>query len=94
MGIRVYKPTSPGRRLMSVSTFEELTKDKPEKWLLSPIKKKAGRNSQGRITVRHQGGGHKRAYRQIDFKRDKTGVPARACMPSSTTPTAPRASRC
>ncbi|HUZ77713.1 MAG TPA: 50S ribosomal protein L2 [Chloroflexota bacterium] len=77
MGIRVYKPTSPGRRFMSVSTFDEITKDKPEKGLLRPLKKRAGRNNQGRITVRHQGGGHKRAYRVIDFKRDKSGVPAR-----------------
>jgi large subunit ribosomal protein L2 len=75
--IRVYKPTSPGRRGMSVSTFEEITKDKPEKRLVEPLKKKAGRNNQGRITVRHQGGGHKRAYRLVDFKRNKPGVPAR-----------------
>src|SRR5262245_29146242 len=77
MPIRVYKPTSPGRRGMSVSTFEEITKSKPEKGLLKPLKSKAGRNRQGRITVRHQGGGHKRAYRVVDFKRDKAGVPAR-----------------
>jgi large subunit ribosomal protein L2 len=62
---------------MSVSTFEEITKTTPEKSLLRPLKSKAGRNRQGRITVRHQGGGHKRAYRVVDFKRDKTGVPAR-----------------
>ncbi|MDE3077990.1 MAG: 50S ribosomal protein L2, partial [Chloroflexota bacterium] len=77
MGIRVYKPTSPGRRSMSVSTFEEVTKEKPEKRLVRTLKKQAGRNNQGRITVRHQGGGHKRAYRLVDFKRDKPGVPAR-----------------
>src|SRR5438477_5900231 len=77
MPIRVYKPTSPGRRLMSVSTFDEITKEKPEKRLVEPIKKRAGRNNQGRITVRHQGGGHKRAYRLVDFKRNKPGVPAR-----------------
>jgi large subunit ribosomal protein L2 len=77
MPIRVYKPTSPGRRGMSVSTFEEITKDKPEKSLVRPLKSRAGRNNQGRITVRHQGGGHKRAYRIIDFKRNKPGVPAR-----------------
>ncbi|MHB8621016.1 MAG: 50S ribosomal protein L2 [Chloroflexota bacterium] len=77
MAIRVYKPTSPGRRGMSVSTFEEVTKSRPEKRLVSPLKKRAGRNNQGHITVRHQGGGHKRAYREIDFKRNKPGVPAR-----------------
>ncbi|RME81724.1 MAG: 50S ribosomal protein L2 [Caldilineae bacterium] len=77
MGIKVYKPTSPGRRGMSVSTFEEITTTKPEKSLLRPLKKKAGRNNQGRLTVRHRGGGHKRRYRVIDFKRDKIGVPAR-----------------
>ena len=74
MPIRVYKPTSPGRRGMSVSTFEEITKDKPEKSLVRPLKSRAGRNNQGRITVRHQGGGHKRAYRVVDFKRRKLDV--------------------
>ncbi|MBX6352460.1 MAG: 50S ribosomal protein L2 [Thermoflavifilum sp.] len=77
MAIRKYRPTSPGRRFMSVSTFEEITTDKPEKSLLEPLKKRAGRNNQGRITVRHQGGGHKRMYRVIDFKRDKDGIPAK-----------------
>src|SRR5438105_8146554 len=77
MPIRQYRPTSPGRRGMSVSTFEEITKDKPEKSLVRPLKSRAGRNNQGRITVRHQGGGHKRAYRIVDFKRNKPGVPAR-----------------
>lgn len=77
MGIKVYKPTSPGRRGMSVSTFDEITRATPEKSLLRPLKKRAGRNNQGRLTVRHQGGGHKRRYRLIDFKRDKIGVPAR-----------------
>lgn len=77
MAIKVYKPTSPGRRGMSVSTFEEITRTKPEKSLLRPLRKRAGRNNQGRITVRHRGGGHKRAYRVIDFKRKKVGVPAR-----------------
>jgi len=77
MGIRVYKPTTPGRRGMSVLTFEEITKTEPEKSLLAPRKQKAGRNNQGRITVRHRGGGHKRRYRLIDFKRDKWGVPGR-----------------
>jgi large subunit ribosomal protein L2 len=77
MPIRRYKPTSPGRRFMSVSTFEEITKTEPEKSLLEPIKKKGGRNAYGRITTRHQGGGHKRQYRIIDFKRVKDGVPAK-----------------
>ncbi|MGQ9585448.1 MAG: 50S ribosomal protein L2 [Anaerolineae bacterium] len=74
MGIKVYKPTSPGRRGMSVSTFEEVTRTVPEKSLLAPLRKRAGRNTQGRITVRHRGGGHKRQYRVLDFKRDKVGV--------------------
>lgn len=76
MPVKVYKPTSPGRRGMSVSTFEEITRTKPEKSLLAPLKQKAGRNNQGRITVRHRGGGHKQRYRIIDFKRDKYDVPA------------------
>lgn len=76
MPVKNYKPTSPGRRGMSVSTFEEITKSKPEKSLLAPLKKQSGRNNQGRITVRHQGGGHKRRYRIVDFKRDKHDVPA------------------
>ncbi|HEU5011908.1 MAG TPA: 50S ribosomal protein L2 [Roseiflexaceae bacterium] len=77
MPIRRYKPTSAGRRNMSVSTFEEITKKKPEASLLAPIRKKGGRNNNGRITVRHRGGGHKRAYRLVDFKRDKVGIEAR-----------------
>jgi large subunit ribosomal protein L2 len=77
MPIRRYKPTSPGRRFMSVSTFEEITKTTPEKSLLEPVTKKGGRNNNGRITTRHQGGGHKRRYRIIDFKRVKDGVPAK-----------------
>jgi len=77
MPIKVYKPTSPGRRGMTGFTFEEITKTEPEKSLLVPLRKKAGRNMQGRITVRHRGGGHKRMYRLIDFKRDKIGIPAR-----------------
>lgn len=77
MAIKVYKPTSPGRRGMSVSIFEEITRTKAEKSLLRPLRKRAGRNNQGRITVRHRGGGHKRAYRVIDFQRGKFGVPAR-----------------
>ena len=77
MGIKRYKPTSPARRLMTVSSFEEITSTKPEKSLLVIKKSKAGRNNQGRITVRHQGGGHKRFYRIIDFKRNKLGIPGR-----------------
>jgi large subunit ribosomal protein L2 len=77
MPIRRYKPTSPGRRFMSVSTFEEITKTTPEKSLLAPVTKKGGRNNNGRITTRHQGGGHKRRYRIIDFKRLKDGIPAK-----------------
>ena len=77
MPIKVYKPTSPGRRDMTASTFEEITRTRPEKSLLRPLKKSAGRNFRGKITVRHRGGGHKRRYRVIDFKRDKFGVPGR-----------------
>lgn len=77
MGIRVYKPTSPARRHMSVLTFDEITTNKPERSLLAPLKNHAGRNKQGKITVRHQGGGNKRKYRIIDFKRDKLEVPAK-----------------
>ena len=77
MGIKKFKPTSPGRRGMTGYTFEEITRSKPEKSLVRPLRKKAGRNSYGRITVRHRGGGHARKYRVIDFRRDKFGVPAR-----------------
>ena len=76
MALKIYKPTSPGRRGMTGSTFEEITKKKPEKSLLVPLKKKAGRNNQGRISVRHHGGGAKRRYRIIDFKRDKIDTSA------------------
>ena len=76
MPIKKYNPTTPARRFMTVSTFEELSKVKPEKSLLVPKKKTSGRNSYGRITVRHRGGGVKRKYRIIDFKRDKDGIPA------------------
>ena len=76
MAIRKYNPTSPARRFMTVSTFEEITTNVPEKSLLEPIKKNAGRNSYGRITVRHRGGGERRKYRIIDFKRDKDNMPA------------------
>lgn len=77
MAIKKYKPTTPGLRQMSVNAFKEITTDKPEKSLLAPLKNWAGRNTQGRTTVRHQGGGHKRQYRIIDFKRNKDGVPGR-----------------
>lgn len=77
MAVKVYKPTSPGRRDMSGHSFEEITRSKPEKSLVSGLRKRAGRNFRGKITVRHRGGGHKRRYRQIDFRRDKKGVPAR-----------------
>ncbi|MBE6471146.1 MAG: 50S ribosomal protein L2, partial [Coriobacteriaceae bacterium] len=77
MGVKQYKPTSPGRRFQTVSDFAEITTDKPEKSLLAPLPKKAGRNNNGRVTTRHQGGGNKRRYRIIDFKRDKDGVPAK-----------------
>ena len=77
MAIKKYNPTSPARRHMTVSSFEEVTKFTPEKSLLDTLKRKAGRNSDGRITVRHRGGGAKRKYRIIDFKRDKDGIPAK-----------------
>ncbi|RKD22702.1 50S ribosomal protein L2 [Ammoniphilus oxalaticus] len=77
MAVKKYKPTSPGRRQMSVSAFTEITTDQPEKSLLAPLTKKAGRNNQGKMTVRHHGGGHKRQYRIIDFKRTKDGIPGR-----------------
>lgn len=77
MAIKVYRPTSAGRRGMTGATFDEITKTKPEKSLIAPLKKRAGRNSQGRITVRHRGGGAKRRLRVIDFKRDKLGVPGK-----------------
>ena len=76
MGIRKYKPTTAGRRWQTCSTFEEITRAKPEKALLSPLSKSGGRNNRGRVTAAHRGGGHKRHYREIDFKRDKQGVPA------------------
>ena len=76
MAVKVYKPTSPGRRGMTGSTFEEITRAEPERSLLRPLRRQAGRNVHGRITVRHRGGGHKRQYRLIDFKREKVGIPA------------------
>ncbi|MHB1354527.1 MAG: 50S ribosomal protein L2 [Anaerolineae bacterium] len=77
MAIKLYKPTTPSRRGMTGSTFEEITCTTPERSLMEPLNKKAGRNFRGKITVRHHGGGHKRQYRVIDFKRDKIGVPAK-----------------
>ena len=77
MGVKQFKPTSPGRRHQTVSDFAEITTNKPEKSLLEPLPKKAGRNNYGRIACRHQGGGHKRKHRKIDFKRNKDGVPAK-----------------
>ena len=76
MAVKSFKPYSAGRRFMTVSSFEEITAKKPEKSLVESLKKNGGRNFQGRLTVRHQGGGHKRLYRVIDFKRNKDGVPA------------------
>ncbi len=75
MPIKVYKPTSPGRRDMTGQTFEEITRSRPEKSLTVGLRKRAGRNTRGKITIRHRGGGHKRRYRQIDFKRDKFDIP-------------------
>ena len=77
MGIKKFKPTSAGRRHMTSSTFEEITSSSPEKSLLAPLKKTGGRNNVGRITKRHTGGGHKRKYRLIDFKRDKKEIMAK-----------------
>lgn len=77
VAVKKFKPTSPGRRFVTVSTFDEVTADKPEKSLLEPLKKQSGRNNKGRVTVRHRGGGHKRQYRLIDFKRNKDGIPAK-----------------
>ncbi len=77
MGVKKYKPTTPGRRFMTVSDFAEITHSVPEKSLVRPFKRTGGRGNTGRITMRHRGGGHKRAYRIIDFKRNKVGIPAR-----------------
>jgi len=77
MAIKKYKPTTPGRRGMTSLSFEELTTNKPEKSLTEPLKKNSGRNNTGKITTRHQGGGHKRLYRIIDFKRNKDDIPAK-----------------
>ncbi len=80
MGIKKYKPTSPGRRFGSVSDFSEITRNHPEKSLLRPLKKSGGRNSHGHTTARFRGGGHKRRYRVIDFKREKDGIPAKVAF--------------
>jgi large subunit ribosomal protein L2 len=77
MPIKVYKPTSAGRRVMTGLTFEEITRTRPERSLVSGMNKRGGRNARGKITIRHRGGGHKRRYREIDFKRDKFGIPGR-----------------
>ena len=77
MAVKSFKPYAPGRRFMTVASFSEITTDKPERSLLERLNKKAGRNNQGRLTVRHQGGGHKRLYRVIDFKRNKDNIPAK-----------------
>src|SRR5947209_19129317 len=77
MPIRKFKPTSPGRRFMSISGFDEITATEPEKTLMESLPTHAGRNNQGRITTRHQGGGYRKLYRKIDFKRDKHGVPGK-----------------
>ncbi|NLF46178.1 MAG: 50S ribosomal protein L2, partial [Syntrophomonadaceae bacterium] len=77
MSIKKFRPITPSRRHMTIMTFEEITKTEPEKSLTEPLKRKAGRNAQGRMTVRHRGGGHKRLYRIIDFKRRKDDVPAK-----------------
>ena len=76
MGVKTYKPVTPSRRFLTTSDFKGISSEKPEKSLLVPIKKSGGRNSNGRITVRRRGGGHKRFYRIIDYKRDKYGIPA------------------
>ena len=77
MAIRTVKPTSPARRYLTYVTFDEITKTEPEKALLRPKRRTNGRNGAGRITVRHRGGGHKRQLRQVDFRREKFGIPAR-----------------
>src|SRR2546425_8976656 len=77
MGLKKFKPQTPGQRFKTVATFDEITKTTPERSLLEPLRKTGGRNAQGRVTVRHRGGGHKRNYRVVDFRRDKQGVPAK-----------------
>ncbi len=80
MGIKKYKAYTPGRRFMTTSSFEEITKTEPEKSLVESLKKTAGRNNLGRVTMRHRGGGSKRLYRIIDFRRNKIGVPERSLL--------------
>lgn len=77
MPVKIFNPTSPGRRNMSGPTFEEITREKPERSLVAPLRRRGGRNNRGVITVRHRGGGHKRRYRIVDFRRDRIGMPAR-----------------
>src|SRR3954463_11553648 len=77
MGIRQFRPTTPGTRFRSLSDFAEITRDRPEPSLLEPLRSQGGRNNQGHVTVRYRGGGHKRMYRIVDFKRTKVGIPAR-----------------
>ena len=77
MAVKRFRPTTPTLRYKTVASFEEITKTTPEKSLLTPIRKKGGRNNQGRVTIRHRGGGHKRMYRIVDFRRDKRGIPAK-----------------
>src|SRR5437762_2785959 len=77
MGIRQFRPMTPATRFRSVSDFAELTKTEPERSLLEPLKRTGGRNNKGHVTTRHQGGGHKRQFRRIDFRRDKFGVPGK-----------------
>jgi large subunit ribosomal protein L2 len=77
MGVKKFKPTTPGRRFATISSFEEVTKTRPERALLQPLRNPAGRNNMGRVTTRHQGGGHKRQYRVVDYKRNKDGVAAK-----------------
>jgi len=77
MGTKKFKPTTPGRRFATVPTFDEITKSAPERSLIEPLRQRAGRNTQGKVTMRHRGAGHKRQYRVVDFKRDKDGVPGR-----------------
>src|SRR5712692_6627456 len=77
MGLKKLRPLTPGQRFATVPTFDEITKTTPERSLLEPLRKKGGRNAQGRVTVRHRGGGHKRNYRLVDFRRDKLNVPAK-----------------
>ncbi|MCE2467052.1 MAG: 50S ribosomal protein L2 [Caldilineaceae bacterium] len=77
MPVKIFNPTSPGRRNMSGPTFDEVTREKPERSLVAPLRRRGGRNNRGVITVRHRGGGHKRRYRIVDFRRDRIGMPAR-----------------